>query len=161
MVLGLSLQAFTALHVAISLIGIFTGLIAMVALARGYWLRTWQIAFLASTAATSITGFLFPFSGVTPALLTGLISMAVLAVATGALIASPIWGRAIYAVSATIALYLNLFVLVVQSFLKIPALHLLAPAGTEFPFLAAQSIVLVASVVLGAMAVGNTRRIAL
>ena len=161
MVLGLSLQAFTALHVAISLIGIVTGLIAMVALARGYWLRTWQIAFLASTAATSITGFLFPFSGVTPALLTGVISMAVLAVATGALIAPPNWARLIYAVSATIALYLNLFVLVVQSFLKIPALHSLAPAGTELPFLAAQSIVLVASVVLGAMAVGNTRRIAL
>lgn len=151
MVLGVSLPAFVALHVTISLVGIVTGLVALPALAAGKWLPRWQAVFLWTTLATSLTGFLFPFGGFTPALGTGVVSTLVLAIAFAALYGFKRQGRArtVYAISATVALWLNLFVLVVQSFLKVPALHELAPAGTEPPFAAAQGIVLIASIFLG------------
>ncbi|PTQ12098.1 hypothetical protein CLG96_05895 [Sphingomonas oleivorans] len=162
MILGLSVQAFVMLHVAISLVGIATGLVALPALAAGRWLGGWNAAFLITTAATSITGFLFPIGGITPALVVGAISLVDLAIALVALYALGLRGRAriAYAVSATIALYFNLFVLVVQSFLKIPALQALAPTQTELPFIAAQSLVLAASVVLGATAILGSRHAA-
>ena len=80
MIPGLSIQALLTVHVAVSLIGIATGLVAMPALAAGRWLVGWQVAFLITTALTSVTGFLVPFSGVTPAFLFGVISMVALAV---------------------------------------------------------------------------------
>ena len=154
MILGLSISAFVALHVGISLIGIVTGLVALPLLALGRKARTLHIAFLATTLATTLTGFLFPFGGITPALVVGAVSTLVLAVAIGAFLRRA--GRT-YAISATIGLYLNLFVLVVQSFLKVPALNALAPAGTEPAFLVAQSLTLAASVALGVWAFRGTR----
>jgi hypothetical protein len=160
MILGLSLATFTQLHTIISLIAIATGLIAMVAFARGSWLGAIMQIFVWTTVATTVTGFLFPFNGFTPAIGTGIVSSVVLVVLLFALYQSKLQGgaRTVFAVTATISLYLNLFVLVVQSFLKIPALHALAPLGTEPPFAAAQGVVLVASIVLGYFSVKAARR---
>lgn len=151
MIPGLSIETLLTFHVGVSLVAIVTGLVAMAALAAGRWLPAWQAAFLVTTALTSITGFLFPFSGVTPAFLFGVISLVLLALAALAL---P--GRATrrlaaitYAVTATFALYLNLVVLVVQSFQKLSALQPLAPNQNEPPFLAAQLVVLAAVLVIG------------
>ncbi|HAF42947.1 MAG TPA: hypothetical protein DCG90_14480 [Sphingobium sp.] len=155
MILGLSIPAFIALHVAISLVGIVAGLVALLAQAKGRFLPRVQALFLVTTLLTSLTGFLFPFRGFTPAIGVGILSTLVLIVAFVALFGLKLRGRArtIYAVSATVALWLNLFVLVVQSFLKVPALNALAPTGTEPPFLAAQALLLVAMLILGAMIV--------
>ena len=160
MLLGLSLAAFTKLHVVISLIAIAAGLAALVAFARGHWLDRTTHVFLWTTLATTVTGFLFPFNGFTPAIGTGIVSSIVLALAFWALYAAKLQrgARAVYAVTAVLGLYLNLFVLVVQSFLKIPALHALAPQGNEPPFAAAQGVVLLACVALGYLSLRKARR---
>jgi hypothetical protein len=159
MTLGLSLAAFTTLHVFISLVGIAAGIIAMVAFARGTWLARVTHLFLWTTFTTNITGFMFPFAGVTPAIVVGLVSTVVLLFAFLALYRSKLQGgaRTIYAITATLGLWFNLFVLVVQSFLKIPALHALAPNGNEPPFAAAQGAVLIACIVLGFFSVRKAR----
>ena len=160
MVLGLSLAAFTQLHTIISLIAIATGLIAMIAFARGSWLASIMQIFVWTTVATTLTGFLFPFNGFTPAIGTGIVSSVVLLVLLFALYKSKLQGgaRTVFAVTASISLYLNLFVLIVQSFLKIPALHALAPLGKEPPFAIAQGVVLLASIALGYFSVKAARR---
>ncbi|KKW93286.1 MULTISPECIES: hypothetical protein [Sphingobium] len=144
----LSLPQFIALHVGVSLIGISSGLIALPALARGWWVPRTQAIFLVSTLLTSLSGFLFPFHGFTPAIGVGVISTLALAAAFVALFALDRagWARAAYAVSATVALWLNLFVLVVQAFQKIAVLSALAPAA----MLAMQLLLLIAMLVLGA-----------
>lgn len=155
MMFGLSLAQVIILHVAISLIGIGTGLWAMIAYARGRgFLPVSGGFFLVTTAATTITGFLFPFAGLTPAVITGLVSTLVLTVAFAARYVATGSGRAetAYAISATAALYLNIFVLVVQMFQKIPALNALAPTGTEPPFLVAQLLALAGHGFLGFVA---------
>jgi hypothetical protein len=160
MTLGLSLAAFTTLHVLISLVGIAAGIIAMVAFARGAWLARVTHVFLWTTVATNITGFMFPFKGLTPAIIVGIISTVVLLFACLALYRSKLQGgaRTVYAITATLGLWFNLFVLVVQSFLKIPALHALAPNGNEPPFAAVQGAVLIACVALGFFSVRRARR---
>ena len=160
MTLGLSLAAFTQLHVFISLVGIAAGIIAMVAFARGAWLARTTHVFLWTTLLTNITGFMFPFKGVTPAIIVGCVSTVILAVAFLALYKSKLAGgaRTVYAITATIGLWFNCFVLVVQSFLKIPALHALAPNGNEPAFGAAQGVVLIACVALGFFSVRKARR---
>ncbi|KMS53843.1 hypothetical protein [Sphingobium cupriresistens] len=152
MILGFSIPAFIALHVAISLVGILAGILALVAQAKGRFLPGAQAVFLGTTLLTSLTGFLFPFRGFTPAIGVGIVSTLVLIVALVALYGRKLRGRArvVYAVSATAALWLNLFVLVVQSFLKVPLLNAFAPTGTEPPFLAAQGLLLIAMLILGA-----------
>ena len=160
MIPGFSLETLLAMHVAVSLIGIASGLIALPTLSAGRWLGRWHAIFLVTTAATSITGFLFPFRGITPALVVGAISVFTLGIAFAALYAFALrgWARPIYVASATFALYLNLFVLAVQMFLKAPALQSLAPTQTEAPFVAAQVLVLTASLALGAGAVIGSRK---
>jgi hypothetical protein len=160
MMLGLSLAAFTALHVFISLIGIAAGIVALIGFARGAWLARTTHVFLWTTLLTNLTGFLFPFKGLTPAIVVGCVSTAVLAVAFLALYRSKLAGgaRTVYAITATVALWFNCFVLVVQSFLKVPALHALAPNGNEPPFAAAQGAVLIACVALGFFSVRKARR---
>lgn len=150
MIPGLSIDTLLVAHVAISLIGITTGLVAMPALATGRWLPGWQAAFLITTALTSLTGFLFPFSGVTPAFVFGVVSVLLLGLAAATVRSRATHrGAAIaYAVPAALALYLNLVVLVVQSFQKIPALQPLAPTQSEPPFLAAQLVVLTGTVAI-------------
>lgn len=161
MILGMTIAQFTALHVVISFLGIGSGLVAMQALADGRWLPRWQAVFLATTVLTSLTGFLFPITTFTPALGTGIVSSIILLVALIAVYGLGRRGRAatVYAVTATAALWLNLFVLVVQSFLKVPGLNALAPTGTEPPFLAAQAAMLIAMIVLGYKAVTGSRRV--
>ena len=160
MTLGLSLAAFTQLHVFISLVGIAAGVISLVGFARGAWLARTTHVFLWTTLLTNITGFMFPFKGVTPAIIVGCVSTVVLAIAFFALYQSKLQGgaRTLYAITATIGLWFNCFVLVVQSFLKIPALHALAPNGNEPPFAAAQGAVLIACVALGFFSVRKARR---
>jgi hypothetical protein len=151
MVLGLTLPQFTLLHVAISLIGIATGLAVLAQLLRSKTSGFWNGSFLISTALTSITGFLFPFHKFMPSHAVGILSLFALAVAIAALYLFHLRGgwRRTYIVFAVLSLYLNVFVLVVQSFLKIPALHELAPTGTEAPFAAAQLITLALFFFLG------------
>jgi uncharacterized membrane protein len=146
MILGLSVPAFTLLHVIISLVAIAAGLVALAALTKGRWLGVWQAIFLTTTVATSVTGFFFHSAAFGPPHVIGVISLIDLAVA---LFALRVGRPAIYAVTATIALYLNVFVAVVQSFQKIGPLHTLAPAGTEPPFIAAQGLLLLAFAGLG------------
>jgi hypothetical protein len=157
MVLGMSLGTYTALHVVISLIGIGSGLIVVFGMLNGKLLHGWNGLFLLTTVLTSVTGFGFPFEHLLPSHIVGIISLIVLAVAIMARYAKNLaggWRRA-YVVTASIALYLNCFVLVVQSFLKVPALHALAPEGKEPPFLAAQLVLMAIFIGLG---VGAAKR---
>jgi hypothetical protein len=157
MILGLTL--FTFVHVVITLIGILSGLIVLYGMLNNDRMDGVTAIFLLFTVLTSVTGFLFPIHGLTPALILGMISMAVLAVAIAARYAFAMRGawRWVYVVTAVIAQYFNSFVLVVQSFLKIPALHALAPQGSEPPFAAAQGLVLLFYVVTGYLAVKRFR----
>ncbi|CAM3117362.1 DUF2269 domain-containing protein [Sphingomonas antarctica] len=146
MMFGLSLAAFTDLHTVISLVAIAAGLIFFGALAfGGRWLWAANMLFLAFTILTSATGFLFPLVGVTPAVIFGVISLILLALSLYALFAVRLAGRwrIVYLATALIAQWLNMVVLVVQSFQKVPALHALAPTGAEPAVLVAQGIMLV------------------
>lgn len=150
---------FTLFHTALSLIAIVAGLVVLRGLIRNNPLNGWTLVFVVTTAATTLTGFLFPFRGFTPAIGTGIVSTLVLAATIPARYAFHLAGpwRWIYVVGAVVSVYLNCFVLVVQSFLKVPALHALAPLGTEPPFAITQAIVLVLFVVAGYLAVRRFR----
>ena len=155
MIFGMSLHAYTQLHVLISLVGIGSGLIVMYGMLTAKRLDGWTSLFLATTVLTSVTGFGFPFVGVTPAIKLGIISLVVLAIAYMARYVRHLAGgwRVTYVISAAIALYLNVFVLVVQSFEKVPALKAIAPTQKEPPFAIAQIAVLVVFVGLTILAV--------
>jgi hypothetical protein len=155
MMLGMSLSTFTTVHVIISLIGIVSGLIALFGMLGSKRLNGLTALFLLTTVLTSVTGFTFPFTHLTPGHVVGIISLVVLAIAILARYSFHMAGswRRIYVVTAAIALYLNVFVLVVQSFEKVPALHALAPTQTEGPFKMAQLAVLVLFIVLTVIAV--------
>jgi hypothetical protein len=144
------LPIYTIVHVLISVVGIFTGLIVLFGMLAGKRLDGWTKWFLATTVLTSVTGFFFPFHGFTPAIGLGIISLLVLAVAIYARYPRQLAGhwRWIYVVTAVVALYFNVFVSVVQSFEKIPALHALAPTQTEPPFKFTQLVVLALFAVL-------------
>ena len=147
MMLGLSLPAFTLVHVIISLIGIVAGLVVMFGLLGSKPMPGLTAIFLLFTILTSATGFLFPFKELLPSHIIGIISLVLLAIACIALYGMKLAGvwRPVYVVTAMVSLYLNVFVLVIQSFLKVPALHALAPNAPdnpEPPFLIAQVIVL-------------------
>ena len=155
MILGMSTETFTLIHVLISLVGIGSGLVALYGWITARSLDGWTTLFLWSTVLTSVTGFLFPITKVTPGLILGGISLVVLALALVAKYMQHLAGgwRRIFVITSVAALYFNVFVAVVQSFEKIPALHALAPKGNEPPFAVAQLIVLVAFVWLGWKAV--------
>jgi len=161
-----NLSPFTKLHVVISLIGIVSGLVVMFGLLVGRRLNAWTALFLITTVLTSLTGFFFPFHGVTPAIVVGIISLIVLAVAIVARYARRLAGawRWIYVVTAMISLYLNVFVLIVQLFQKVPALKALAPTQSEPPFAVTQLVVLALFVLLTIIAAirfrGKQRRMA-
>jgi hypothetical protein len=155
MILGLSIHAFTVLHVVISLIGIVAGLVVLYGMINSHETGSWTALFLATTLLTSLTGFLFPRVGFTPAQGVGFVSTIVL---TAALLARYVFNLAgpwrwIYVVGAVMALYLNVFVGVVQAFQKVPLLRRLAPTQSEPSFIIAQTIVLVIFGVLGYLAV--------
>ena len=157
MVLGMSLQTFTLVHVMISLAGIASGLVVVYGFLTNQRFDGWTALFLTTTALTSLTGFLFPFMGVTPAIKLGIISLVVLAIAFVARYPLHLAWRKTYVIAACAALYFNVFVLVVQSFEKVPALKALAPTQKEPPFAIAQIAVLVLFVVLTTMAVKKFR----
>ena len=159
MIAGLSIENFTILHVAISLVGIVSGLIVLAGMLRARKLPGWTALFLVTTVLTSVTGFMFPINGLTPGIVIGLISIVILAIALMALYLKQLRGawRWIYVVTALAALYLNVFVLIVQSFQKVPALQKLAPTQSEPPFLIAQGVALIAFLVLGTQAARKFR----
>ena len=148
------MDAFTKVHVVISLIGIASGLIVVFGMLAAHRFDRWTALFLLSTLATSVTGFLFPFHGVTPGIVVGIISVVVLAIAIFARYPQHLRGswRWIYVVSAVVALYLNVFVLIAQLFQKVPQLKALAPTQSEPPFAVTQLGVLVLFVLLGIVA---------
>jgi len=146
------LHIYTIVHVLISLAGIFSGFVGLLAAKR---LNGWTALFLATTVATSVTGFFFPFHGFTPAIGVGIISLLVLSIAIFARYPRQLAGhwRWIYVVTAMIALYLNVFVGIVQGFEKVPVLKALAPTQSEPPFKLTQLVVLALFVVLAIVAV--------
>jgi len=145
MILGMSLSTFTAMHVAISLIGIGTGLIVLFGLISGQLLHFWNGLFLLTTVLTSVTGFLFPFKGVTPGIKIGIVSLVMLAVAIAALYLFHLAGAG------------RTTFVIVQLFEKVPALHALAPTQSEPPFQIAQVVVLVIFLVLTVIAARKFR----
>jgi hypothetical protein len=159
MVIGLSIHTFTIVHVGITLVAIASGLVVLFGMLGAYRLPAWTALFLVTTILTSVTGFMFPIHGFTPALGIGAVSMLVLAVALIALYAKHLVGswRWIYVVAAVAALYFNVLVLIVQSFQKVPTLNTLAPTQSELPFLIAQGVALMAFLFLGIAAVFRFR----
>jgi hypothetical protein len=154
MILGMSISTFTQMHVVLSLVGIFSGLVVLFGMFGSKRFPGWTAVFLATTVLTSVTGFPFPRDQILPSHIVGAISLVVLAIAIFALYARHLAGqwRWIYVASAVLALYLNVFVAVVQAFMKVPFLNALAPKQSEPPFAIAQGIVLVIFVVLGIVA---------
>jgi hypothetical protein len=159
MIFGMSTETYTIIHVVISLVGIGSGLVVMYGLLTGKRLDGWTALFLVTTVLTSVTGFGFPIHQITPALIVGVISLVLLAIAILARYAQRLAGawRWIYVVCAAMALYLNVFVLVVQSFMKVPALKAMAPTQSEPPFLVAQTVVLLVFIALTVLAVKKFR----
>jgi hypothetical protein len=149
MILGMT--TFTFVHVMLSLIGILSGFVVVLGLLGGKRLDGWTALFLVTTVLTSVTGFLFPFHKFLPSHGVGIVSLIVLAIAIFARYVRQLagaWCR-IYVVTAVIALYLNVFVLIAQLFQKVPALKAMAPTGSEPPFLVAQLVCMALFVVLG------------
>lgn len=155
MVLGIPLSTYTAIHVAISLLGIASGFVMLLGWVMGKTYEKWTSLFLVTTIATSLTGFGFPVAHLMPSHIVGIISLVVLAIAVAARykVRNPGPWRWLFVVTSTVALYLNCFVLVVQSFEKSPTLHALAPTQKEPPFLVAQIALMAIFIVLGFLAV--------
>jgi hypothetical protein len=154
----LSTDALTLTHLAISLIAIAAGFVVLAQMLKRALSSAWTGVFLATTLLTTVTGFVFfrPAGGPTPAQLTGVVALVILAPTLYALYREHLHGawRTVYIVGAVASLYLNVFVLVVQLFQKVPALQPLAgnpPAGPVFG--AVQALVLIAFIVAGWRAV--------
>ena len=154
MMLGLSSARFTTLHVIISLVGIASGAIVLIGMLGGRQQAGLTALFLATTVLTSVTGFFFPSQKLLPSHVVGVISLVVLAFALLALYAFQLAGvwRGVFVIGAVLALYLNVFVGVVQAFQKQPLLKRLAPTQSEPPFAITQLVVLIAFVALGFVA---------
>jgi hypothetical protein len=159
MIWGMTESTFTLAHVALSLLGIGSGVVVMFGLLTGKQLDGWTVLFLAATMATSVTGFGFPVDHLLPSHKVGIVSLVVLAVAIVARYALHLRGawRRIYVVCAAVALYLNVFVGVVQAFQKVPALSVMAPNQNEPPFVITQLVVLGLFIVLAIAAVKGFR----
>ena len=159
MILGMSVEAFTTLHVIISLLAIAAGLVALVAIAGGRRLDAVTGFFLLTTVLTSVTGFFFHSKAIGPPHVFGVISLVALAIGLVALYGRRLVGlwRPAFIVAAVLSLYLNCVVLVVQSFQKIPALNAFAPKGSEPPFLIVQGVTLIVIGYLGFLALRRYR----
>ena len=150
MIWGMTTATFTQLHVIISLIGIGSGLLVAYGLLKGKGFGGATVIFLLTTVLTSVTGFGFPNTHVTPGIIIGVISLVLMTIAIAARYLFHLGGiwRSIYVITAMTSLYLNVFVLVVQLFEKVPPLRALAPTQKEPPFLVAQVIVMIVFIVL-------------
>ena len=148
------MTAFTLIHVGISLAAILSGFVVLFGMLTAKRLDGWTAFFLATTVLTSATGFFFPFHGMTPAIVVGIISLVVLAVAIFARYARNLSGswRKVYVVTSVFALYFNVFVLIVQAFQRIPALKNIAPTQNDPLFKVTQLVVLVSFLVFGIFA---------
>ena len=157
MILGMSLSTFTTVHVIISLIAIVSGIIVMFGILGSNRMPGLTAIFLLFTILTSATGFLFPFEKLLPSHMIAILSLVLLAIACIALYGLKLSGawRWIYAVTAMLSLYLNIFVLVVQGFLKVPALTVLAPgnppSGPAFAVIQGVVLVFFVLVIIGAI----------
>jgi len=153
------LAVLTLVHVVISLIGIVSGLVVTFGLLRSQRMDGLTALFLVTTVATSATGFLFPFHKLLPSHILGIISLMLLAFAIAGRYKFHLAGawRRIYSVTAVLSLWLNVFVLIAQLFMKVPALHPLAPTGSEPPFLIAQTVVMIIFIALAVLAAKNFR----
>jgi hypothetical protein len=145
------ITTFTLIHVVLSLVGIFAGLVVAGGLVAGKRLDGWTGVFLVTTVLTNVTGFGFPFVTFLPSHAVGIISLVVLLIVIVARYWKHLAGawRRVYAVGAVLALYLNVFVLLSQLFRRLPALIVAAPTQKEPPFLVTQLVVLVLFVWLG------------
>jgi hypothetical protein len=157
MIFGMTTLTFV--HVVLSLIGIFSGFVVVFGLLTAKRLDGWTALFLVTTVATSVTGFLFPFHKFLPSHGVGIVSLIVLAIAAFARYTRRLAGawRRTYVITAVIALYLNVFVFIVQAFMKVPVLKAMAPTQSEPPFLVAQLVCMALFVVLGIFAVRRFR----
>jgi hypothetical protein len=155
MVLGLSLSTFTVIHTVITLIMLVSGFIVVFGMLGSHRLSGWTALFLVTAVLTSVTGFGFPFTKLLPSHIVGITSLVVLAVTIPALYLFHLAGawRWIYVIGVVVALWFDVFVAIVQAFLKIPALTPLAPTQSEPPFAIAQGVALVILVILGIAAV--------
>ena len=155
----MSIAALTTVHVAMSLVAIVSGFAVLGGLLTSRHFPGWTALFLAFTAATTLSGFLFPFNGITPAVATGLVAILVFVPTVSALYLFRLRGawRWIYTGGAVLSLYLNVFVLIVQAFQKIPTLNVFAPTGSEPPFAVTQVIVLLAFIAFGLFGVRRFR----
>jgi hypothetical protein len=159
MILGLPTSVFTGLHVAVSLVAMASGFVVLAGLLQGRIAAGWTAAFLATTVATSASGFLFHSAAIGPPHILGGLSLAILGLALWAVYSGKLTGawRRVYVICAVVALYLNVFVGVVQAFQKIVLLHSLAPKGSEPPFVATEAFTLIVFVALGVLAVRRLR----
>jgi hypothetical protein len=148
------LAAFTLFHVVLSLVGIFTGFVLLSSLFSAKCSNGWTATFLITTAATSVTGFLFPFHKFLPSHAVGIASLFVLTVTIPALYIFHLAGqwRRTYVIGSVIALYLNVFVLIAQFFMKITALKALGPTQSDPPFLGSQVVIMLIFIALGFLA---------
>jgi hypothetical protein len=150
----MTLRILTIVHVLISLLGIGSGFLVMFGMLNAAPIDSWTPFFLATTIATSVTGFFFPFERLLPSHIFGIISLVVLGLACYGLYGAQLAGAWswIYVASAVFAQYLNFFVLVIQLFQKVPAFRVYAPTQTETPFKVVQAIALVAFITAGVFA---------
>jgi hypothetical protein len=153
------ITTFTLIHVALSLVGIIAGLVVAGGLVAGKRLDGWTGVFLVTTVLTNVTGFGFPFVTFLPSHGVGILSLIVLPVVIIARYWKHLAGawRGVYVVGTVLALYLNVFVLLAQLFLRLPALIVAAPTQKEPPFLLTQLVVLALFVWLGRAAVSGFR----
>jgi hypothetical protein len=152
MIFGMTILTFV--HVLLSLVGILAGFVVMSGFLAAKQIHGWTTVFIWTTVATSVTGFLFPFHKLLPSHVLGILSLLALTVTIYALYGKHLAGawRKTYAITAMIALYPNVFVLIAQLFMKVPALKALAPTQSDAPFKEAQLAALVAFVVLTILA---------
>jgi hypothetical protein len=157
--MNLNFDFFTWVHVIISLVGIATGFVVIKGMLASQRLDGWTAVFLATTVLTSVTGFGFPFEKLLPSHIFGMISLVALLIA---IVARYFFGmsggwRPAYVVTALVAQWLNVFVLVAQLFNKVTALRALAPTQSEPPFLIAETVVMVLFIIVGIAALRRFR----
>jgi hypothetical protein len=144
------MSTFTLIHVVISLIGILSGLVVVFGFLTGRRFRSVNLVFLVMTIATSVTGFFFPFHGITPGIILGVVSLVVLALALLAL--NKGWTKT-YIVTATLAEFFNVLVLIAQTFQKVSFAHVYAPKGTEPIVAVTQGLAFLVFAVLAGLAI--------